>query len=314
MQSGLNTYQNSTFSGCLTFGKSDLNARRNFLDEIKGEGNSVNYKYRMHDPRIGRFFAVDPLAAKYSYNSPYAFSENVVISHVELEGLEKSVYLNVVANDGKKRGVSLTDSWSIQSYWAYVVLNQNNITWVGDSRQQYLGSWNGWNGSSDDLDGCRNGSAGSCDSHLKNNGILWLTLDAKTQKYKASYQYNQERPPKGYASWEELKEAGENIESGGAIMKYIGLGIAIIAPEIGLPLAETGAAIETSGELMQIGAGIGKNGVTTETVTDATFILAPKPLKEIVNANSPAKEIIVEAAVDATQDKVNQKRGSKKNR
>ena len=29
-------------------------------DEIKGEGNSVNYKYRMHDPRIGRFFAVDP--------------------------------------------------------------------------------------------------------------------------------------------------------------------------------------------------------------------------------------------------------------
>jgi RHS repeat-associated protein len=30
-------------------------------DEIKGEGNSVNYKFRMHDPRLGRFFAVDPL-------------------------------------------------------------------------------------------------------------------------------------------------------------------------------------------------------------------------------------------------------------
>jgi hypothetical protein len=26
--------------------------------EIKGAGNSINYKYRMHDPRIGRFFAV----------------------------------------------------------------------------------------------------------------------------------------------------------------------------------------------------------------------------------------------------------------
>jgi len=58
-------------------------------DEIKGEGNSINYKYRMHDPRIGRFFAVDPLASSFPYNSPYAFSENVVISHVELEGLEK---------------------------------------------------------------------------------------------------------------------------------------------------------------------------------------------------------------------------------
>src|SRR5690606_20607467 len=27
--------------------------------------NSVNYTYRMHDPRLGRFFAVDPLADKY---------------------------------------------------------------------------------------------------------------------------------------------------------------------------------------------------------------------------------------------------------
>ncbi|WP_107037896.1 hypothetical protein [Brumimicrobium mesophilum] len=57
-------------------------------DEIKGEGNSVNYKYRMHDPRVGRFFAVDPLASKYPYNSPYAFSENRVLDGVELEGLE----------------------------------------------------------------------------------------------------------------------------------------------------------------------------------------------------------------------------------
>jgi RHS repeat-associated protein len=58
-------------------------------DEVKGAGNSVNYKYRMHDPRLGRFFAVDPLAKEYPHNSPYAFSENVVINAVELEGLEK---------------------------------------------------------------------------------------------------------------------------------------------------------------------------------------------------------------------------------
>jgi RHS repeat-associated protein len=57
-------------------------------DEIKGAGNSVNYKYRMHDPRVGRFFAVDPLNAKYPHNSPYAFSENRVIDGLELEGLE----------------------------------------------------------------------------------------------------------------------------------------------------------------------------------------------------------------------------------
>ena len=57
-------------------------------DEIKGAGNSVNYTYRMHDPRLGRFFAVDPLFREFPWNSPYAFSENILISHDELEGLE----------------------------------------------------------------------------------------------------------------------------------------------------------------------------------------------------------------------------------
>ncbi|NOQ70807.1 MAG: hypothetical protein GQ574_02330 [Crocinitomix sp.] len=71
-------------------------------DEIKGHDNSVNYKYRMHDPRIGRFFAVDPLAAKYSYNSPYAFSENRVIDARELEGMEMTKE-TVVNADGSKQ-------------------------------------------------------------------------------------------------------------------------------------------------------------------------------------------------------------------
>ncbi len=58
-------------------------------DEVKGDGNSVNYKYRMHDPRIGRFFAVDPLTSKYPWYTPYQFSGNKVIAFRELEGLEE---------------------------------------------------------------------------------------------------------------------------------------------------------------------------------------------------------------------------------
>jgi len=46
----------------------------------------------MHDPRVGRFFAVDPLTAKYPWNSSYAFSENKLIQFVELEGLEGILY------------------------------------------------------------------------------------------------------------------------------------------------------------------------------------------------------------------------------
>src|SRR5690606_11826241 len=50
--------------------------------------NWISFKWRNHDPAIGRFFNVDPLAESYVHNSPYAFSENKVISHIELEGLE----------------------------------------------------------------------------------------------------------------------------------------------------------------------------------------------------------------------------------
>lgn len=57
-------------------------------DEVKGEGNSYAYEYRFHDPRLGRFLSIDPLAAKYAYNSPYAFCENRVIDGIDLEGLE----------------------------------------------------------------------------------------------------------------------------------------------------------------------------------------------------------------------------------
>ncbi|AXT21184.1 hypothetical protein D7030_08425 [Flavobacteriaceae bacterium AU392] len=57
-------------------------------DEIKGEGNSYNYTFRMHDPRVGKFLSLDPLALQYPHNSPYAFAENRVIDGIELEGLE----------------------------------------------------------------------------------------------------------------------------------------------------------------------------------------------------------------------------------
>jgi len=79
-------------------------------DEIKGQGNSINYKYRMHDPRIGRFFAVDPLTAKYPHYTPYSFSGNKVINAVELEGLEEQVIY--VYNAGKEGSILHRVKWS----------------------------------------------------------------------------------------------------------------------------------------------------------------------------------------------------------
>ena len=59
-------------------------------DEIAGEGNHLDFKYRGYDSRIGKFWSVDPLAKNYPWNSPFAFAENRVIEGIDLEGKEYS--------------------------------------------------------------------------------------------------------------------------------------------------------------------------------------------------------------------------------
>jgi RHS repeat-associated protein len=86
-------------------------------DEIKGNNNSLNYEYRMHDPRVGRFFAVDPLAPKYPHNSPYAFSENRVIDGVELEGLEWVGVGNETMYDSGATPDNVSERWGPGAIW-----------------------------------------------------------------------------------------------------------------------------------------------------------------------------------------------------
>ena len=50
--------------------------------------NTDQWKYRISDPSIGRFWQIDPLAEDYVYNATYAFAENKIIANYELEGLE----------------------------------------------------------------------------------------------------------------------------------------------------------------------------------------------------------------------------------
>lgn len=59
------------------------------------EWGTTNYDYgfRIYNPLIGKFLSTDPLTRSFSWNSPYAYAENDVIRCVDLDGLEKVVYL-----------------------------------------------------------------------------------------------------------------------------------------------------------------------------------------------------------------------------
>ena len=58
-------------------------------DEIKGAGNSIDYGFRMHDPRIGRFLSIDPLFKTYPWYTPYQYAGNSPIAFIDLDGLER---------------------------------------------------------------------------------------------------------------------------------------------------------------------------------------------------------------------------------
>jgi RHS repeat-associated protein len=92
-------------------------------DEIKGEGNSLNYTFRMHDPRVGRFLSLDPLSPQYPNNSPYAFSENRVIDGIELEGGEFKILNGPIYGPGN---MSETDSKQF-SFYSSMLRNSEHL-------------------------------------------------------------------------------------------------------------------------------------------------------------------------------------------
>lgn len=73
VENNLKTYQSQEFTADL-----DLNTHE--------------WKFRMSDPSLGRFWQIDPLAEDYTYNSTYAFQENKLGMGTELEGKELDMF------------------------------------------------------------------------------------------------------------------------------------------------------------------------------------------------------------------------------
>lgn len=72
-------------------------------NEIKGEGNSVDFGARMYDPRLGRWQALDPLAAKYPSMSPYNFVGNSPIMFIDPDGRKIINADKILLNNFKAR-------------------------------------------------------------------------------------------------------------------------------------------------------------------------------------------------------------------
>jgi len=76
-------------------------------DEIKGNGNSIGFANRMHDPRVGRFLSIDPLYKEFPGLSTYSFAANRPIDGIDLKGLS---WTPTIDDKGKVTGFEWTDA------------------------------------------------------------------------------------------------------------------------------------------------------------------------------------------------------------
>ena len=85
-------------------------------DELKGIGNSYDFGARMLDPRVGRWFKMDPLFQKYPYDSPYMVSGNSPISIMDPDGERKRKITRTITLDNDGTILSIQTDEKIINY------------------------------------------------------------------------------------------------------------------------------------------------------------------------------------------------------
>jgi len=55
-------------------------------NDVKGEGNQINFGARIYDPRVARFFSVDPYSLSFPDFTPFSFAANSPLSHIDKDG------------------------------------------------------------------------------------------------------------------------------------------------------------------------------------------------------------------------------------
>jgi RHS repeat-associated protein len=88
-------------------------------NEIAGTGSNLNFKYRIYDTRLIRFFSVDPMSKDYPWWTPYQFAGLIPIRYIELEGLEPGEIFNS-ADEAAKNFAEIYGTFSIQEGREYM--------------------------------------------------------------------------------------------------------------------------------------------------------------------------------------------------
>lgn len=88
--------------------------------------NWDSFKWRNHQPDIGRFFGIDPMTERFPQWSPYVFSGNFIVNAREIEGLEPKFLID----NGK---VTYAAAALLNAAFGFSILSLDNTNWIRDS-------------------------------------------------------------------------------------------------------------------------------------------------------------------------------------
>jgi RHS repeat-associated protein len=88
-------------------------------NEVKGLGNSYDFGGRIYDPRLGRWFSVDPMESKYPNISPYAAFNNDPIFYIDPDGEENIPALIWAAKNMANKGIPFAIWYGGDGGWTY---------------------------------------------------------------------------------------------------------------------------------------------------------------------------------------------------
>ena len=100
-------------------------------DEVKGNGNSLDFGERIYDPRLGRFLSVDALTSSFPFFSPYQYAGNTPIQAIDLDGLEPEF---IVDKQGKLTKPMMA---LFNAAFAYDMVTMQNTTWKKSTTSTY---------------------------------------------------------------------------------------------------------------------------------------------------------------------------------
>jgi len=85
-----------------------------FTPEDEGRGNSYSTHYRLYDPRVTRWFSIDPLVAQFPWTSPYTGMGNNPVSRIDPMGdVDVNANASIKWSFGKQSHYSINASVGI---------------------------------------------------------------------------------------------------------------------------------------------------------------------------------------------------------